>query len=62
MLASLLECINDISIGKILIQRDENTAEPIYYYKKLPNLLNKDIIILDPMLGITNILKTIIYL
>lgn len=38
--------------GKILIQRDEATAKPYFYYSKLPKDL-KDcyIILLDPMLG-----------
>jgi len=41
-----------IRIGKILIQRDEATAEPVFYYSKLPEGMSERIILLlDPMLG-----------
>jgi uracil phosphoribosyltransferase len=39
------------SIGKILIQRDEETKLPKLYYSKLPPLAGKSVVILDPMLG-----------
>ena len=41
-----------ISVGKILIQRDETTALPIVIYAKLPqNIANKYILLHDPMLA-----------
>lgn len=44
-------CAPDAQVGKILIQRDEATAEPILYYSKLPPLAGKRVVILDPMLA-----------
>jgi uracil phosphoribosyltransferase len=43
-----------ISIGTVMIQRDENTEQklPIFFFEKLPNQLeNKKILVLDPMLA-----------
>eukprot|EP01041_Mallomonas_annulata_P012880 gene12880-27164_t len=51
MLEAFLECLPNVSVGKILIQRNEETAEPVFYYKKLPSLENKNVILLDPMLA-----------
>jgi uracil phosphoribosyltransferase len=40
------------NFGKILIQRDEATAKPYFYYSKLPKDLKKCfVILLDPMIG-----------
>ena len=51
MLESLLSCVPYIPVGKLLIQRNEETSEPIFYYKKFPTLEGKKVILLDPMLG-----------
>ena len=51
MLEAFLDCLPDVPVGKLLIQRDEKTAESIFLYKKLPNLEDKKIFLLDPMLG-----------
>ena len=51
MLQAFLECSPEVAVGKVLIQRDEATAEPIFFYKKLPSLLNKNVFLLDPMIG-----------
>ncbi|CDJ56516.1 uracil phosphoribosyltransferase, putative [Eimeria maxima] len=38
------------TIGKILIQRDENTSEPILYYAKLPqDVSSRTVLLMDPM-------------
>ena len=39
------------SFGYIGVQRNEETAEPEYYYENLPNLENKNVFILEPMLA-----------
>jgi uracil phosphoribosyltransferase len=49
-----LSTLSDIKIGKILIQRDEETALPHLIYSKVPNLTGKQVILLDPMLGTGN--------
>eukprot|EP00922_Rhytidocystis_sp_ex-Travisia-forbesii_P004889 GHVS01007159.1.p1 GENE.GHVS01007159.1~~GHVS01007159.1.p1 ORF type:complete len:239 (+),score=31.51 GHVS01007159.1:115-831(+) len=39
-------------IGKILIQRDEETAEPVLYYRKLPkDIGQRSVLLLDPILA-----------
>jgi uracil phosphoribosyltransferase len=38
-------------VGKILIQRDEETRMPVLFYSKLPPLASKKIMLLDPMLA-----------
>lgn len=41
-----------VRIGKILIQRDEETAKPQLYYFKLPeDLQNRFILLMDPVIG-----------
>jgi uracil phosphoribosyltransferase len=41
-----------VRIGKILIQRDEKTAEPHLYYSKLPHdIKDRTVLLLDPMLA-----------
>lgn len=41
-----------VSVGKILIQRDESTAEPHVYYSKLPKRVDqKHVLLCDPMLA-----------
>jgi len=51
MLDTFMNVVPEASVGKILIQRDEETAEPKLFYSKLPNLTGKQIILLDPMLA-----------
>ncbi|KAJ2997581.1 Uracil phosphoribosyltransferase, synthesizes UMP from uracil [Globomyces sp. JEL0801] len=49
---ALRECCRSIRIGKILIQRDENTALANLYYSKLPpDVANRTCLLLDPMLA-----------
>lgn len=52
---SLLDCFTKIApgatVGKILIQRDEETRLPVLFYSKLPPLQAKKILVLDPMLA-----------
>ena len=52
---SMLDCFMNIvpecSVGKILIQRNEETAMPEMFYAKVPHMEGKDIVLLDPMLA-----------
>ncbi|MFL2647820.1 MAG: uracil phosphoribosyltransferase [Candidatus Actinomarinales bacterium] len=45
------ELIPNVSFGYIGVQRNENTAEPENYYEKLPELTDKNVFILEPMLA-----------
>jgi len=48
----LRECCRSIRIGKILIQRNEETAQPQLYYAKLPHdIADRHVLLLDPMLA-----------
>lgn len=48
----LRECCRSVRIGKILIQRDEETAKPKLYYEKLPeDISDRWVLLLDPMLA-----------
>ncbi len=52
MEAAIREVCKKIRIGKILIQRDEETAEPIHFYSKLPPDISKRyVLLIDPMLA-----------
>ncbi|CEG66166.1 UPRTase [Rhizopus azygosporus] len=48
----LRECCRSVRIGKILIQRDEETHQPKLYYSKLPkDIASRYVLLLDPMLA-----------
>lgn len=52
MEAGLRECCRSVRIGKILIQRDEDTAKPKLFYAKLPeDIAERWVLLLDPMLA-----------
>lgn len=51
LLDAFLSVAPEAQVGKILIQRDEETKEPILYYSKLPPLEGKHVILLDPMVA-----------
>jgi uracil phosphoribosyltransferase len=46
----LRDCCRSVRIGKILIQRDEDTAQPKLFYDKLPeDIAKRWVLLLDPM-------------
>lgn len=46
----LRDCCRSVRIGKILIQRDEETSMPKLFYDKLPeDIANRWVLLLDPM-------------
>lgn len=46
----LRDCCRSVRIGKILIQRDEETAQPKLFYDKLPeDISDRWVLLLDPM-------------
>lgn len=49
---ALRECCRSVRIGKILIQRNEETCQPQLYYDKLPeDIKDRWVLLLDPMLA-----------
>lgn len=48
----LRDCCRSVRIGKILIQRDEETSKPRLFYDKLPeDIKDRWVLLLDPMLA-----------
>ena len=46
----LRDCCRSVRIGKILIQRDEDTSKPKLFYDKLPeDISSRWVLLLDPM-------------
>lgn len=54
LVESFRECLPGVTVGKILIQRNEESEEKEakYYYSKMPkDIRNMDIVLCDPMLA-----------
>lgn len=60
MLDVFMGIVPEAKVGKILIQRDEETCLPVLFYSKVPPLAGKTVIILDPMLATGGSAKTAI--
>ena len=54
----LRDCCRSVRIGKILIQRDEETSLPKLFYDKLPeDISSRWVLLLDPMLATGKTIK-----
>jgi uracil phosphoribosyltransferase len=51
LLESVLTLVPDAAIGFAGVQRNEETAEPMEYYTKFPDLKDARVLILEPMLA-----------
>merc|ERR1711865_386833 len=52
MEASARALLRSVPLGKVLVQRDEETLEPVFYFSKLPaGIENHNVILLDPMVA-----------
>lgn len=51
MLDGCLEMLLEAKVGFLALKRNEETLESILYYERLPNLENKVVIIVDPMVA-----------
>jgi uracil phosphoribosyltransferase len=51
MLDGVLSLVSSARVGFIGLYRDEETLHPVEYYVKLPELEERDAIVLDPMLA-----------
>ncbi len=51
LLQAVLTLVPDAAIGFAGVQRNEDTAEPIEYYTKFPQLASARVLILEPMLA-----------
>ncbi len=54
MFDGVLTLLPNASVGYIGLYRDENTHKPVEYYAKMPELRERDIFLLDPMLATGN--------
>jgi len=51
LLDAVLDLLPAVKVGFAGVQRDEETAEPLEYYTKFPDLANTKVLILEPMLA-----------
>lgn len=51
LLDAVLDLLPAVRVGYAGVQRDEETAEPLEYYTKFPDLANTNVLILEPMLA-----------
>ena len=51
MLDAVLDLIPEVKVGFAGVQRNEETAEPMEYYAKMPDLEDASVLILEPMLA-----------
>jgi uracil phosphoribosyltransferase len=60
-LKEISQIFPEFSVGQVLIQRQEETADktPKYYYSKLPDMNGKQILIVDPMIATGGLLNYI---
>lgn len=59
----LRDCCRSVRIGKILIQRDEETSKPRLFYQKLPqDVKDRVCLLLDPMLATGELLDCYPYM
>jgi uracil phosphoribosyltransferase len=51
LLDAVLEMVPDVKVGFAGVARDEETAQPLEYYAKLPDLSDATVLICEPMLA-----------
>jgi uracil phosphoribosyltransferase len=51
---TFLEVCPEATVGKILIQRNEETAEPMLFYSKLPPLEGKTVVVVSFLLYVNS--------
>jgi uracil phosphoribosyltransferase len=51
MLEAVTELFPEVAVGYIGLERDEASLEPQSYYRKLPPVLGRHVLVLDPMLA-----------
>ena len=57
----LRDCCRSVRIGKILIQRDEETSKPKLFYDKLPeDIAERWVLLLDPMFATGKLLGNLL--
>ena len=51
LLAAVTDLLPEVQVGYAGLERDEETLQPTSYYLKVPELANRPVLLLDPMLA-----------
>lgn len=51
MLEAVTELFPEVSVGYVGLERDDVTLQPTSYYEKMPDLRDRHVLLLDPMLA-----------
>jgi uracil phosphoribosyltransferase len=51
MLEAVTELVPEVAVGYIGLERDEASLQPQSYYRKLPDVSGRHVLVLDPMLA-----------
>ena len=51
LIDAVIDLIPDVSVGYAGVQRDEETARPMEYYTKFPEMADRTVLVLEPMLA-----------
>jgi len=51
LIDAVIDLIPDVAVGYAGVQRDEETARPMEYYTKFPDMTDRTVLVLEPMLA-----------
>lgn len=51
LINAVLDLVPDATVGYAGVEREEETAMPVEYYKKFPDLAGRTVLVLEPMLA-----------
>lgn len=51
LIDAVIDLIPDVAVGYAGVQRDEETARPMEYYTKFPEMAGRTVLVLEPMLA-----------
>jgi uracil phosphoribosyltransferase len=51
LLEAVTDLLPDVNVGYAGLERDEETLQPTSYYLKVPDLADRSVLLLDPMLA-----------
>lgn len=51
LIDAVIDLIPDVAVGYAGVQRDEETARPMEYYTKFPDMAGRTVLVLEPMLA-----------
>ena len=51
LIDGVLDLVPDVAVGYVGVERDEETARPMAYYTKFPEMRERTVLVLEPMLA-----------